>query len=83
MAIGEKSSLLARVGHPRHGFPALPSNEQATLALLQGEVDWAGNFRLRLIEFVDRDPDHHTYWFPTMGASVLLYPNHTRAPFDA
>ncbi len=64
-------------------FPALPSNEQATLALLQGEVDWAGNF-LPAIEriFVGRDPEHHHYWFPTRGASVLLYPNHTRAPFD-
>lgn len=64
-------------------FPALPSNEQATLALLQGEVDWAGNF-LPAIDriFVERDPEHHTYWFPTMGASVLLYPNHMRAPFD-
>ena len=28
--------------------PALPSNEQATLALLQGEVDWAGNFLLTI-----------------------------------
>ena len=64
-------------------FPALPSNEQATFALLQGEVDWAGNF-LPAIEriFVERDPNHHNYWFPTMGASVLLYPNHTKAPFD-
>ena len=64
-------------------FPALPSNEQATLALLQGEVDWAGNF-LPAIDriFVERDPEHHNYWFPTMGASVLLYPNHMRAPFD-
>ena len=64
-------------------FPALPSNEQATLALLQGEVDWAGNF-LPAIDriFVDRDPEHHQYWFPTSGASVLLYPNHQREPLD-
>lgn len=59
-------------------FPAFPSNEQAALALLQGEVDWAGNF-LPAIDriYVDRDPQHHKYWFPLVGASIVLYPNHT------
>ena len=25
-------------------FPAFPSNDQANLAIVKGEVDWAGNF---------------------------------------
>lgn len=59
-------------------FPAFPSNEQAALALLQGEVDWAGNF-LPAIDriYVDRAPDEHAYWFPLVGTSILLYPNHS------
>ncbi|MEC7987660.1 MAG: ABC transporter substrate-binding protein [Myxococcota bacterium] len=58
-------------------FPAFPSNEQAALALLKGEVDWAGNF-LPAIDriYVGRDEAHHHYWFPLVGTSVLLYPNH-------
>ncbi len=64
-------------------FPALSSNEQAMLALLRDELDWAGNFvpdvqRL----FVARDPPHHGYWYPATGATVLLYANTRRAPFD-
>lgn len=63
-------------------FPALPSNEQANLALLQGEIDWAGNF-VPAIEriYVARDPENHHFWFPLVGSSVLLYPNHLKAPF--
>ena len=62
-------------------FPAFPSNEQASLALLQGEVDWAGNF-LPAIDriYTARDPQNFHYWFPLLGTSVLLYPNHTH-PF--
>ncbi len=64
-------------------FPAFPSNEQAALALLQGEVDWAGNF-LPAIEriYVGRNPEHHKYWFPLVGTSVLLYPNNTDPMFS-
>lgn len=64
-------------------FPALPSNEQATLALLQDEVDWAGNFIPAIDRiFVEKNSEDHHYWFPLLGASVLLYPNHQRPPFD-
>ncbi len=59
-------------------FPALPSNDQATLGLLQGEVDWAGNFVPAIDRvFVERDPAHHRYWFPLVGNTVMLYPNNT------
>ena len=64
-------------------FPSFTGNEQATLALLQGEIDWAGNF-VPVIDriYVSKDPEHHKYWYPNVEASVLLYPNNTMPPFD-
>lgn len=64
-------------------FPALSSNEQAMLGLFQGELDWAGNF-IPDIErvYVARDPDDHGYWYPATGATVFLYANTARPPFD-
>lgn len=62
-------------------FPALPSNDQANLALVHGELDWAGNFVPAIDRvFVARDPDHHKYWFPLVGSTVFLYPNALVAP---
>ncbi|MCK6546692.1 ABC transporter substrate-binding protein [Myxococcota bacterium] len=64
-------------------FPALPSNDQANLALVNGEVDWAGNFVPAIDRvFVGRDPEHHKYWFPLVGSTVFLYPNATVKPLD-
>ena len=61
-------------------FPAFPSNEQATLALIHGEVDWAANFVPAIDRiFVGRDPEHHHYWFPAVAGSIYLYPNHRHA----
>lgn len=64
-------------------FRAYPANEQAILALLHGELDWAGSF-LPAIErvFKARDPTHHVYWFPLLDATVFLYPNTTRWPLS-
>jgi peptide/nickel transport system substrate-binding protein len=64
-------------------FRAYPANEPATLALLHDEVDWAGMF-LPAIEriFEAPDPAHHRHWFPSLDATVLLYANTQRAPFD-
>lgn len=64
-------------------MPALPSNEQANLALIHGEIDWTGTF-LPAVDrvFVGRDPEHHRYWFPLVGNTVFLYANTTREPFD-
>ncbi len=64
-------------------FPAVASNDQALLALVRGEVDWAGNF-VPAIErtYVARDPAHFRYWFPAVGDTVFLYPQTTRAPLD-
>lgn len=64
-------------------MPAFPSNEQANLALIHGEIDWTGTFIPAIDRvFVGRDPAHHQYWFPLIGSTVFLYPNTTRPPFD-
>ncbi|WP_025745800.1 ABC transporter substrate-binding protein [Kallotenue papyrolyticum] len=64
-------------------FPAYPGNDQANLATINGENDWAGNFIPDIEQtFVAKDPEHFGYWFPSTGATVMLYLNTTRAPFD-
>ncbi len=64
-------------------FPAFPSNDQANLALVTGDVEWAGNF-VPAIErtFVDPDRKHRQYWFPLVGSMVNLVPNTLKAPFN-
>jgi peptide/nickel transport system substrate-binding protein len=60
-------------------FPAFPTNVQATYALINGEVDWAGNFIPAIDRiFVDKNPENHHYWFPRAGGSIFLYPNTTK-----
>ncbi len=64
-------------------FPAYPGNDQATLALLHDEVDWAGNFVPDVERiYASRDPEHHDYWFPLVGGTVMLYANTQRAPLS-
>src|SRR5690606_38026078 len=60
---------------------AYPSNEQVHLAMIEGSVDWAGNF-VPAVErtYVARDPAHNHYWFPTLGPTIVLYPNSRRPP---
>lgn len=64
-------------------FPAMSSNDQVTLALVQGDVDWAGAF-VPAVErtFVGRDPEHHLAWFPRVGDTVFLYANTAQEPLD-
>lgn len=64
-------------------FPAIASNDQALLALIQGEVDWAGSF-VPAVErtYVARDPEHFQYWFPAASDTVFLYPQHSTPPLD-
>jgi peptide/nickel transport system substrate-binding protein len=64
-------------------FRAYASNEQAILALLHGELDWAGSFipAIRRV-YRARDPQHHHYWFPLLDATVFLYANTRRPPLD-
>ncbi|TQF13877.1 ABC transporter substrate-binding protein [Myxococcus llanfairpwllgwyngyllgogerychwyrndrobwllllantysiliogogogochensis] len=64
-------------------FLAFPTNDQANLALVEGEVDWAGNFVPAVDRtFVARDPKHHARWFPLFGSTVFLYPNTTQPPLN-
>ncbi|MGK3999552.1 ABC transporter substrate-binding protein [Sorangium sp. So ce1024] len=64
-------------------FPAYPGNDQANLALINGEVDWAGNFVPDIDKtYVSKDPQNNHYWFPLVGGTVTLYPNATKKPFD-
>jgi peptide/nickel transport system substrate-binding protein len=64
-------------------FPAMPSNDQANLALIRDEIDWAGNFVPAIDRiYVGEDPEHHHYWFPPIGSMIFLYPNTTRAQLD-
>ena len=63
-------------------LPAYPGNDPANLALVSGELDWAGNF-VPAVErtFVARDPEHFKYWFPPVEGTVMLYANTQRPPF--
>lgn len=63
-------------------FLAYPSNDQANLALVEGSVDWGANF-VPAVErtYVERDPEHHRYWFPSFGAMIFLYLNTTDPHF--
>ncbi|WP_438021308.1 ABC transporter substrate-binding protein [Sorangium sp. So ce315] len=64
-------------------FPAYPGNDQANLALLNGEVDWAGNFVPEIEKvYVGKDPQNHHYWFPLVGSTVFVYTNTTKKPLD-
>lgn len=64
-------------------FPAFPANDQANLALVAGDVDWAGNFVPAADRtFEARDPEVNDFWSPPVESTVFLYANTTRAPFD-
>ncbi|WP_434383415.1 ABC transporter substrate-binding protein [Melittangium boletus] len=64
-------------------FPAYPGNDQANLALLNGEIDWAGNFVPDVDKvYVSKNKEHNHYWFPLVGNTVMLYVNTTKKPFD-
>jgi peptide/nickel transport system substrate-binding protein len=64
-------------------FPAFADNDAAQLAMLNGDVDWAGNFVPDIENvYVAKDPENFNYWFPSTGATVHLFLNTTIAPFD-
>lgn len=51
--------------------------------MVNGEVDLASHFVPDIESvYIARDPEHFNYWFPAVGATVQLYLNTTRAPFD-
>jgi peptide/nickel transport system substrate-binding protein len=63
-------------------FRAYPANDQTILAIINDDLDWAGNF-IPAVEriHVARDPAHHGYWFPAIDAMVMLFANTTVPPF--
>jgi len=63
--------------------PAYPGNDQANLATTNGENDYAANFIPDIEKvYVSKDPANYGYWFPSVGATVMLYLNTTKKPFD-
>jgi peptide/nickel transport system substrate-binding protein len=82
----EKNPNYWQPGKPYiQGFrqPAYPGNEQANLATVNGENDYAANFIPDIEKtYVAKDPTNFGYWFPPVGATVMLYLNTKRAPFD-
>ena len=64
-------------------FPAYPGNDEANLALANGELDWAGNFVPDIEKtFVAKNPADFHYYF-VGGDGVLLYVNPNVRPFDS
>lgn len=64
-------------------FLAFPANDQTNLAIVNGELDWAGNFVPAIDRiYVGKDPEHHHYWFPLVDGMVMLYANTTLPPLD-
>ncbi|HEY0604730.1 MAG TPA: ABC transporter substrate-binding protein [Herpetosiphonaceae bacterium] len=82
----EKNPNYWQEGKPYiQGFraPAYPGNDQANLATINGENDLAANFIPDIEKtYVSKSPDTNGYWFPSVGATVMLYTNTTKAPFD-
>ena len=63
-------------------FPTFPGNEQVTLALISGKLDWAGAFIPAIDRvFVEKDPENHRYWFPQTGHTTFFYLNTKKSIF--
>ncbi|MBV9789172.1 MAG: ABC transporter substrate-binding protein, partial [Chloroflexi bacterium] len=82
----EKNPNYWQEGKPYiQGFraPAYPGNDQANLATINGENDLAANFIPDIEKtYVSKSAETNGYWFPSVGATVMLYTNTTKAPFD-
>jgi len=63
--------------------PAFAGNEQASLAMIRGDIDWGAIFIPAIDRlFVAKDPEHRGYAFQQVEGTVMLYANTTRPPFD-
>jgi peptide/nickel transport system substrate-binding protein len=64
-------------------FPAFSGNDSADLAVINGEIDWAGDFIPNAQQaYVSKDPKYNHYWFPSLGGPVPIYLNNSQAPFN-
>ncbi len=58
-------------------------NDPANLALINGELDWVGNFVPDIEQtFIAENPEKHGYYFWPGGATVQLYSNTSKEPFS-
>ena len=63
-------------------FPAYPDNDSALLAMINGDLDWSGNFYPDIEKtLIAKDPAHLHYYF-VGGDAVMLYLNPALKPFD-
>jgi peptide/nickel transport system substrate-binding protein len=81
----EKNPYYWQAGKPTFQgmrFPAYPGNDQANMAMTNGELDWAGNFVPDIEKtWVAKNPTDFHYYF-VGGDAVLLYVNPSLKPFD-
>lgn len=64
-------------------YPAYPGNEQSQLALVNGDIDWAGHFIPDIDQtYVAKDPENFQYYFWPGGSVIHLYANTTKEPFQ-
>ncbi len=63
-------------------YPAINGNDAANLALINGQLDWVGNFVPDIDKtYVAKDPAHNHYYF--WGNSPWLFQaNYSKKPFD-
>ena len=63
-------------------YPAFTGNDPSNLAIINGDIDWGGNFIPDIdTTFVAVDPEHNHRWF--VGVNPWgFYVNATKAPFD-
>lgn len=63
-------------------YVGFTGNEQASMKIIRGEVDWGGYFINNIDElYVAADPKHHHYWLPE-GNIVYLSLNNATEPFS-
>ena len=64
-------------------YPAINGNDAANLALINGELDWVGNFVPDIqTTFVAKDPEHNHFYFWGGGGPWGFYVNFDKQPFD-
>lgn len=62
---------------------AFAGNDGANLAAINGDVDWAPQYMPDIqTTFVDRDPEHRTFWFPPTGSEIHWQLNTTLPMFE-
>jgi peptide/nickel transport system substrate-binding protein len=64
-------------------YPAINGNDAANLALINGELDWVGNFVPDIeTTYVAKDPEHNHYYFWGGNGPWGFYVNTDMKPFD-